>query len=294
MSFSSLYAGSEPLTWSALPPQGRLQAVFEHRFCSCPRSCFCSAFCLPVVLCLSLWMTLAVPVAALAIGKDSHFVLAQLKYDGNWDVRPDPGRRLAWEVVKRTSVEAQFRTEVVELSSPDLFRYPLLYICGDSEFDPFSKASRDRLRKFLELGGLLVADDCVGQDGSGFDKSFRREVAALFPEQKLDKLDEEHSLFRSFYLIREVRGRVALKPYLEGVAIGDRTPILYSRNDLAGAWAYDPFGNWEYEVFPGGKTQREWAIRLGVNLVMYALTVNYKRDQVHVPFILKRWRQLRR
>jgi len=63
---------------------------------------------------------------------------------------------------------------------------------------------------------------------------------------------------------------------------------------LAGAWAYDPFGNWEYEVFPGGATQREWAIRLGVNMVFYGLTVNYKRDQVHVPFILKRWRRLRK
>ena len=243
---------------------------------------------------LTLCALLSCPALAVAMGKASHFVFAQLKYDGNWDVRPNPGRRLMWEVVKRTSIEAQFRTQAVEITSPDLFRHPMLYMCGDTEFAPLSKAVRERLRRYLDLGGLLVADDCVGQDGAGFDKSFRREVAALFPKHKLAKLPEDHSVMRSYYLIRQVCGRLADKPYLEGVTIGDRTPILYSRNDMAGAWAYDAFGNWEYEVFPGGKTQREWAIRLGVNIVMYALTVNYKRDQVHVPFILKRRRSWRR
>jgi len=132
--------------------------------------------------------------AALAIGEDSYFVLAQLKYEGSWDVRGDPGRRLAWEVVKRTSVEAQFRTQVVDLRSPDLFRYPMLYMCGDSAFEPFTAAERKRLRQYLDFGGLLVADDCVGQDGSGFDESFRREMALVYPKHKLTKLAVDHSV----------------------------------------------------------------------------------------------------
>ena len=36
------------------------------------------------------------------------------------------------------------------------------------------------------------------------------------------------------------------------------------------------------------RAQREMACRFGVNLVMYALTGNYKADQVHVPAILER------
>ena len=39
---------------------------------------------------------------------------------------------------------------------------------------------------------------------------------------------------------------------------------------------------------PGGQRQRTLAYRFGVNLVMYALTGNYKGDQVHVPAILQR------
>ena len=39
---------------------------------------------------------------------------------------------------------------------------------------------------------------------------------------------------------------------------------------------------------PGGERQRELAFRLGINLAMYALCLDYKTDQVHVPFILRR------
>ena len=39
---------------------------------------------------------------------------------------------------------------------------------------------------------------------------------------------------------------------------------------------------------PGTDRQREFAFRTGVNIVMYALTGNYKADQVHVPALLER------
>ena len=54
------------------------------------------------------------------------------------------------------------------------------------------------------------------------------------------------------------------------------------------AWAVDGNGRPMFAVVPGGEQQREWAFRFGVNLVMYALTGNYKTDQVHVPALLER------
>jgi hypothetical protein len=45
---------------------------------------------------------------------------------------------------------------------------------------------------------------------------------------------------------------------------------------------------WEFECLPGGESQRELAFRLGINLILYALTGNYKEDQIHVPFIKRR------
>ena len=45
-----------------------------------------------------------------------------------------------------------------------------------------------------------------------------------------------------------------------------------------------------YPVVPGGEKQREIAYRFGINLSMYALTGNYKSDQVHSKSILNRLR----
>ena len=97
--------------------------------------------------------------------------------------------------------------------------------------------------------------------------------------------------------VRETTGLVLtwsgsiLRAYYSST-VGGRAAVIYSRHALGGAWARDDLGNPEYPVTPGGAPQREEAIRLGVNLVMYALCLDYKADQVHVPFIMKRrrWR----
>ncbi len=64
--------------------------------------------------------------------------------------------------------------------------------------------------------------------------------------------------------------------------------ILVTPNDLAAAWAIDDRNRPLYPTVPGGESQREMAFRTGINIVMYALTGNYKADQVHVPALLER------
>ena len=66
------------------------------------------------------------------------------------------------------------------------------------------------------------------------------------------------------------------------------TSLIVTSHDLAGAWAMDENGTPSFAVVPGGQLQREMAYRTGVNIAMYALTGNYKADQVHVPDLLKR------
>ena len=110
----------------------------------------------------------------------------------------------------------------------------------------------------------------------------------MFPDKKLAPIPKDHVLYKSFYLIDKPVGRVATSDRMMGVFEDDRLLLVFSPNDLMGAWARDNFGNWEYSVSPGGQRQREMAFRMGINLVMYALCINYKADQVHVPFILRR------
>jgi hypothetical protein len=100
----------------------------------------------------------------------------------------------------------------------------------------------------------------------------------------------EHVLYKSFYLLDGPTGRVMVTPDLEALEMGGRLAALYSGNDLIGALARDSLGTWEQEVTPGGESQREKCIRLGVNIAMYALCLDYKEDQVHIPFIMKRRR----
>jgi len=66
------------------------------------------------------------------------------------------------------------------------------------------------------------------------------------------------------------------------------TAIIIGSNDYAAAWAIDANGAPLLPLAPGGEDQREFAYRTGINIVMYALTGNYKSDQVHVPALLER------
>jgi Domain of unknown function (DUF4159) len=239
-----------------------------------------------IALCTAL---LCLPATASAMGEKDKLAIAQIAYAGHWNPRPTGTRRLAWEIQKRTSIEAALDPVEVRLTDEAaLKRNPFLYLAGDSALPNFDEAEVARLRRHLQTGGFLVIDGADPRPGGGFDQSVRALAARLFPREPLRKIDVDHVVYKSFYLLKTPVGRVAAVPYLEGVTHDGRLVIVYSQNDMGGAWARDNFGQWEHEVLPGGDQQREMAFRLGINLAMYALCLDYKTDQVHVPFILRR------
>lgn len=229
----------------------------------------------------------------MAMGEDDRFAIAQFKYDSpGWNPRPSALRRLLLEVEKRTSIEVRPNTPVVSAGTPDLFLYPFLVWAGDRGFDPLPQASIDQLRTFVQAGGFLLIDSAEGVVDGPFAKSIEREIQRIFPNRKLTTVPRDHVVYKSFYLIERPVGRIAIAPDMQGIFEEDRISVLVHHNDMLGALARDNFGAWEHNVTPGGERQREIAYRFGINLVLYALTVNYKADQVHIPFILKRrrWR----
>jgi len=226
-----------------------------------------------------------------ALGAKSKLRLAQVLYPGgNALPRPNGLRRLAWEIDKRTSIDVALEPILLHLGDRVLFEHPFLCLGGDQPFELFPAAELERLRTFLIYGGFLLIDSADARPGGGFDQSVRKLVASLFPKQPLSRLKADHTIAKSFYLLDRPVGRVASVPYLEGVELEGRLVLLYSQNDLAGAWSRDNFGQWELAVYPGGDQQREMAMRWGINVVMYAMCLDYKADQVHIPFILKRRR----
>jgi len=176
----------------------------------------------------------------------------------------------------------------------DLSFYPLIYwpITAGAKASPAFIAA---LNDYMRQGGIVLIDTRGGgADGAfapGTDAALRR-VSEGLDVPTLAPLTSAHVLARAFYLLTEFPGRY------EGATVWvqqdqDRTndsvsPVIIGANDWAAAWATDEDGKPLFATIPGGARQRTLAWRFGVNLVMYALTGNYKGDQVHVPAILER------
>jgi hypothetical protein len=234
--------------------------------------------------------TLLLPERLFAEGRHD-FRPVQVAYRGGQPVPyPSALRSLVKTLKLRTSIDADEDRLDLPILAPELFRYPFLYMAGRSGFDPFTDQEIDRLAMFLKAGGTLVIDDASGIESSPFDASVKREVVKLFPDAPMQTLGLDHTIFRSFYLLDRIGGRVLVKDAVMGVTVGDRSPILYCQNDLGGAWATDLYDRPMQECVPGGDRQREMACRLGVNIIMYALCINYKKDRIHVETILNRRR----
>jgi hypothetical protein len=233
-------------------------------------------------------VTIAIPRQARAVAETSRLALALVQHGGDWNPRPSALRRLGWELTRRTSIETSNEPVPVRLDRPGLHRYPFLVLAGSGGFPPLSEAERAGLRRHLQYGGFLLADAADGSDGGGFDAAARRELAKVLPAAPLQPVPREHVLHKSFYLLDRQGGRLLVKPWLEAQSLDGRLAVVYSQNDLGGAWARTELGDWEYPCTPGGEAQRETAIRLGVNIAMYALCTDYKDDAVHLPFILRR------
>lgn len=199
--------------------------------------------------------------------------------------------RWSWELVQRTSAPARLRPSLVRADDPAIVDAPFLYWSGDTEAAPLTSAELAGLRRFFALGGVLLVDDAApGPRGeqSAFARSARREIARALPDTIPVTLGVDHVIFRTFYLLRRAEGRVEGPPSLDAIVRGGQAQVIFSAHDLGGALARGATGTWEQPVVPGGDVQRERAIRLAVNIGMYILCSNYKDDQVHAPFLMRR------
>jgi hypothetical protein len=218
-----------------------------------------------------------------------HFFFTQIRYRGGvWDPNPDFADAITEELESRTSIDAAKKRRMADLSQGEIFFSPFLFLAGKYEFEPFTPPEREILKRYLTFGGFLFAEDTSALKGSGFDRVFRSEMKKIFPQQDLKRLPLEHPVYQSFYLINQIGGRQPVSPYFEGITLDSWTPVIYSHNDLSGAWSRDKSGSWVHECVPGGEPQRALAFKAGINVIVYSLTSDYKRDLVHHPFIKKR------
>ncbi|HXM85194.1 MAG TPA: DUF4159 domain-containing protein, partial [Stellaceae bacterium] len=196
---------------------------------------------------------------------------------------------------QRTAVDAA-EPMGVDVEKDELIFFPLLYWpVVEGQAVPSASAA-SRLQRYLATGGTILFDTRDAAAGTPISASQAQDrlkrLTAGMEVPPLIPVPPDHVLTKSFYLMEEFPGRwnggrVWIEP-TQGEINDGVASVIVGGNDWAGAWAVDAKNRPVYAVVPGGEAQREMAYRFGVNLVMYALTGNYKTDQVHVPAILER------
>ncbi|MCL2690098.1 MAG: DUF4159 domain-containing protein [Chitinispirillia bacterium] len=186
--------------------------------------------------------------------------IARLRYGGggDWYTGPSMLPNLVTGAKERTKLPVCDTTAVVEISDQRLFHFPFLWMTGHGEVR-FSAQERLRLRKFLIGGGFLWADD-----NYGMDRSFRREMAALFPENPLTALPNLHPIFKSVYnlpglpKIHEHDGHPA---QAFGIFFEGRMVVLYTFSSDIGNALEDA------HIHNVGAERRELGMQMAINVL---------------------------
>ncbi|MCX2725837.1 DUF4159 domain-containing protein [Roseibium salinum] len=195
----------------------------------------------------------------------------------------------------------------IDIARDELSFYSLLYWPIDPAVDKPDGRTIARIDTFMRNGGTILFDtrDHINTAANGFSTTPAtlklREILEDLDVPPLEPVPPDHVLTKAFYLLETFPGRYSTSPLwvesLEEIsARGDRpvragdgvSPLLITGNDFAAAWAIAPSGDFMYPTVPNDRSQRDYAFRSGVNIVMYSLTGNYKADQVHIPALLER------
>ena len=198
------------------------------------------------------------PVPVLTIGR--------LHYDGggDWYSGPSALPNLLAAIRQRTGLKVTDRERVVTLESPDLWDIPYLFITGHGNIH-FTDDEVKILRRYLERGGFLHADDDYGMD-----VSFRREIARVFPDHPLVDVPLTHPIYHIVYDLPKGIPKIMLHDGLPaeglGIFLDGRLVVYYSyQTDLNDGWE-------DYDVHHVPPDKHEQALEMGVNLFSYAVS----------------------
>ena len=214
--------------------------------------------------------------------------------DAATDARAKAGLEgLSRVLAARTSVEPG-AVVAVDPAATDLALFPLLYwLLPDRPIETSPEAAR-ALDRYMKSGGVVFVDS----RGAGREPAAARAIARAalrgIEAPPLEQVPEGHVLGKAFYILRGYPGRYQnAKLWVETGASAAASandgvsPLIVGDGDWASAWATAaPLIN--FGEFSPAQRNQEIAARVGVNIVLYALTGNYKADQVHFETLLKR------
>lgn len=201
---------------------------------------------------------------------------------------------LAKALTMRTSAEPK-GVIAVNPETDVLAFFPLIYWPISPNAEALSDKALKNVQAYIDNGGTIFFD--TREKSSGDLYGYQSENTAKLQQitrflniPPLEKIDDQHVLGKSFYLLDRFVGAYAGGTvWVENTSANNQrdgvSPVIINSNDLARGLSDMAYG----QSFNQTRTpQQELTIRFGINLVMYALTGNYKADQVHVQHILER------
>lgn len=194
------------------------------------------------------------------------WTIAQLQYEGggDWYANPTGLPNLLRALRARTGLGVAERPASTRLTDPALWNYPFLYMTGHGNVR-FSDEEVRTLRRYLESGGFMHVDDNYGMDAS-----FRREIRRVFPDIELIEIPADHPIYHVMYDfpqgLPKIHKHDGKPPQGFGIFVRGRLVLFYSyESDLGNGWE-------DASVHNVAPEPREEAIRMGVNLVLFALS----------------------
>lgn len=154
---------------------------------------------------------------------------------------------------------------IVEVGSAELYNYPFIYMTGHGNVI-FSDQEAANLRKYLTGGGFLHIDD-----NYGLDKFIRPQMKKVFPELSFVELPSNHKLYNQKFKfpqgLPKIHEHDGKRPQGFALIYQGKVVCYYTyESDLGNGW--EDFGTYPTDT----QESRNKALRMGANLVQYALT----------------------
>jgi hypothetical protein len=133
-------------------------------------------------------------------------------------------------IAETTHIRTTGKFAYVDLASAELFEFPFAVLSGEQPFT-LDAQQQSQLRAYLLGGGFVVAS--AGCSNADWDRSFRRAIAEVLPEYRLERLPLSHPIMHTVYDIDRLRSkRLGGQPTLEAITIDGRIVLLYSPDGL--------------------------------------------------------------
>jgi hypothetical protein len=185
---------------------------------------------------------------------DAEFIFARVQFtmDPGWifDYREAPWRHdypfaedlylsFVEELTTVNTTPESYR--IVQLDSPDIFKYPFLYF-SEPGYMELTPEEENNLRKYFERGGFAMFDDFRGPALDNLQFQMKK----VFPDREMFRMDVKHPIWNTFFEIESLdmappyRNFDSGEPTFWGMTDenGNLIIIANADNDLGDFWEW--------------------------------------------------------